>query len=207
MAEVGIYKAACQVCAAALTLRYVKRRSRGRNVAGSRRGAHEPRQLPPCGAAGDGQPGTSGEGDELLNLLREDVERKRRAEAELTSYVEGEKQKLREAAEQAKDAIDQMRQESKEIASQQHDEAMGNIDQMSLQLERDVKESQRRRESDEDEFVEWERNMTQQRNEGQFFKNLYTSVLSDQKSPEQTQDAMEDMQGNGKAIGVCLCMG
>ena len=96
MADAGISRAAREGLVAALTLRHRKWRRRGWKWPGGRRFLSSRR------AQETGDTGASGEGDEIINILKAEMERKRRGEEELEGYVEQEKQKLREVAEEVR---------------------------------------------------------------------------------------------------------
>lgn len=120
-------------------------------------------------------------------MLRAEMSRKQEAEEELQGIVDEEKQKLQEVADEMKEFIDSTGKLSQEQANDGFDKAMASIDELSSDLEKQLEESKKQREIDEAEFYEWEQDMTDAKNEGQFFKGLYEPFFGKKKKKRDQQ--------------------
>eukprot|EP01023_Acetabularia_acetabulum_P022824 TRINITY_DN2240_c0_g1_i1.p1 TRINITY_DN2240_c0_g1~~TRINITY_DN2240_c0_g1_i1.p1 ORF type:complete len:294 (-),score=36.95 TRINITY_DN2240_c0_g1_i1:236-991(-) len=109
---------------------------------------------------------------------------KARGKDQLNTAVDGERSKLIEAAEQAKEEIDRIASSSDERSESAFDAALDNVNSNFEEYFKELQNSRRQMEEDEADFDDFQKQMVEERSRGQFFKQLYQSDLPKQKQTD-----------------------
>eukprot|EP01024_Parvocaulis_polyphysoides_P047162 TRINITY_DN44721_c0_g1_i1.p2 TRINITY_DN44721_c0_g1~~TRINITY_DN44721_c0_g1_i1.p2 ORF type:complete len:281 (-),score=36.47 TRINITY_DN44721_c0_g1_i1:704-1495(-) len=133
----------------------------------------------------------------LATVLQIEVT-KARAKDQLDTAVDGEKNKMIEAAEQAKQEIDRIANSSDARSESAFNAAMDNVNSDFEEYYKELQNSRKQMEEDEADFEEFQKQMVEERSRGQFFKQLYQSDLPQKK--DKSYSTMDVSQSNRKKL-------
>jgi hypothetical protein len=113
--------------------------------------------------------------EDLVKSLNFEISAKRN----LDEHVEDSSNKLRALAEDAKEEMDRAAELAKLRGDLAFDSALADIQREADKYERKLRKRREAMEQESREFKDWERDMVDGRNEGQFFGNLYQHEKDD----------------------------
>eukprot|EP01025_Chloroclados_australasicus_P012429 TRINITY_DN1571_c1_g1_i1.p1 TRINITY_DN1571_c1_g1~~TRINITY_DN1571_c1_g1_i1.p1 ORF type:complete len:288 (-),score=25.87 TRINITY_DN1571_c1_g1_i1:317-1114(-) len=119
---------------------------------------------------------------------------KAKAKEELNTAVEGERGRLIEAAEQAKEEIDRIASTSDQRSESAFNAALENVNQNFEEYFKELQNSRRQMEEDEADFEEFQKQMVEDRSKGQFFKQLYQQDLPVKKDDPKRAASRKERQ-------------
>eukprot|EP00889_Picochlorum_renovo_P003952 jgi/Picre1/30982/NNA_006340.t1 len=123
--------------------------------------------------------------EDLVKSLNFEISAKRN----LDEHVEDSSNKLRALAEDAKEEMDRAAELAKLRGDLAFDSALADIQREADKYERKLRKRREAMEQESREFKDWERDMVDGRNEGQFFGNLYQHEKDDDDDDLVDQDA------------------
>ncbi|KAL0030027.1 hypothetical protein WJX79_002119 [Trebouxia sp. C0005] len=103
-----------------------------------------------------------------MNIIRVQI-----GQEKVKDFVKEESEKLRQAAEEAKDEVDQLSRLTRDRSNLAFDSATADINKLADDFEEQLKASREKLEADDQEFMDWEQKTAIKRSEGTFFQNLY----------------------------------
>ncbi|DBA71740.1 TPA: hypothetical protein ACH3X2_011013 [Trebouxia sp. C0005] len=106
--------------------------------------------------------------EKLMNIIRVQI-----GQEKVKDFVKEESEKLRQAAEEAKDEVDQLSRLTRDRSNLAFDSATADINKLADDFEEQLKASREKLEADDQEFMDWEQKTAIKRSEGTFFQNLY----------------------------------
>ncbi|KAL3151568.1 hypothetical protein ABBQ38_012564 [Trebouxia sp. C0009 RCD-2024] len=106
--------------------------------------------------------------EKLMNIMRVQI-----GQEKVKDFVKDESEKLRQAAEEAKQEVDELSKLTRDRSNLAFDSATADINKLADDFEEQLKASREKLEADDQEFVDWEQRTAIKRSEGTFFQNLY----------------------------------